>query len=193
MNYYSFVEFANTLNNDNNILDTKDNIYYIKELYDSDTKHLMVSKLSIDNIKIKRMHSIINNYIDMYGDNKNYDRKTLETEYLNYVIDNFNKKLNPPKSFFTTANRDYLDYVLKEKIEEENCDINNHYKNINKKYEYYNNLNKNKNISTDEIDELYLLEDMFEEDNHSTSYYSDDYYDFDLITDDDSEYLSDEY
>ena len=94
MEYYSFVEFANILNNDNYITDTSHKIYYIKELYDSYTKYLMVRKYSIDNIKIKRMFSVINNYIDFYGDNKNYDRKNLENEYKNRIVDNFNKKLN---------------------------------------------------------------------------------------------------
>jgi hypothetical protein len=139
------------------------------------------------------MYSIINNYIDFYGDGKNYDRAKLENEYKNRIIDNFNKKLNPPKSFFTTARRDYLDYEYAEKIEEENCDINNHYKNINKKYEYYNNLEKNTNVNTDDTDELYLYEDVYEEDNASCSYNSDDYYyDNDVFSDEESDYYSDD-
>jgi hypothetical protein len=51
MEYYSFVEFANILNNDNIVIDKTDKIYYIKELYDSYTKHLMVCKYNIDNFK----------------------------------------------------------------------------------------------------------------------------------------------
>lgn len=193
MEYYSFVEFANILNNDNYITDTSHKIYYIKELYDSYTKYLMVRKYSIDNIKIKRMYSVINNYIDFYGDNKNYDRKNLENEYKNRIVDNFNKKLNPPKSFFTTAHRDYLDYEYKEKIKEENCDINTHYKNINKKYEYYNNHKKNINVNTEDNDEVYLYEDMYDEDNASCSYNSDDYYyDCDILSEDESDYYSDD-
>jgi len=196
MEYYSFVEFANILNNDNCITDTSRKIYYIKELYDSYTKYLMVRKYSIDNIKNKRMYSVINNYIDFYGDNKNYDRNKLESEYKNMIVDNFNKKLNPPKSFFTTSRRDYLDYEYKKKIKEENCDINNHYKNINKKYEYYNNHNKNKNINVniEDIEEIYLYEDMQVEDNMSCSYNSDDYYyyDCDILSDDESDYYSDD-
>jgi hypothetical protein len=193
MEYYSFVEFANILNNDNIVIDKTDKIYYIKELYDSYTKYLMVCKYNIDNIKVKRMYSIINNYIDFYGDGKNYDRAKLENEYKNRIIDNFNKKLNPPKSFFTTARRDYLDYEYAEKIKEENCDINNHYKNINKKYEYYNNLEKNTNVNTDDTDELYLYEDVYEEDNASCSYNSDDYYyDNDVFSDEESDYYSDD-
>jgi len=191
MEYYSFVDFANILNADNTVKDTTSLIYNIKELYDGYTKHLMVCKCDLDDIKRKRMQSVISNYIDFYGDNKDYDRKSLENEYNNCVTDSFNKTLDPPKSFFTRARRDYLSYELSEKIENENCDINSHYTNINKKYEYYHNLQTNKELNDDDNDIIYLDEDI-EEENMSHNYDSDEYYDYDAITEDDSDYYSDE-
>jgi hypothetical protein len=191
MEYYSFVDFANILNADNTVKDTTSLIYNIKELYDGYTKHLMVCKCDLDDIKRKRMQSVISNYIDFYGDNKDYDRKSLENEYNNCVTDSFNKTLDPPKSFFTRALRDYLSYELSEKIENENCDINSHYTNINKKYEYYHNLQTNKELNEDDNDIIYLDEDI-EDENMSHNYDSDEYYDYDAITEDDSDYYSDE-
>lgn len=192
MEYYSFVDFANILIGDNTVKDTTSLIYNIKELYDGYTKYLMVCKCNSDDIKRKRMHNVISYYIDFYGANKNYDRKNLENEYKNCIVDTFNKTLDPPKSFFTTARRYYLSYELSEKIENENCDINSHYSNINKKYEYYYNLQKSKELNDDDNDELYLDEDIVEDDNMSHSYNSDEYYDYDAITEDDSDYYSDE-
>lgn len=192
MEYYSFVDFANILNGSNTVKDTNKLIYNIKELYDGYTKYLMVCKCDLDDIKRKRMQSIISNYIDFYGDNKNYDRKSLESEYYNCVTDPFNKKLDPPKSFFTRARRDYLSHEHDEKLEFENCDINNHYFNINKKYEYYNNLQTNRDLNEDNNDDIYLDEDIYEDDYMSHSYDSDEYYDYDAITEDDSDYYSDE-
>ena len=191
MEYYSFVDFANILNADNTVKDTSSLIYNIKELYDGYTKHLMVCKCDLDDIKRKRMQSVISNYIDFYGDNKDYDRKSLENEYNTCVTDSFNKTLDPPKSFFTRALRDYLSYELSEKIENENCDINSHYTNINKKYEYYHNLQTNKELNDDDNDIIYLDEDI-EDENMSHNYDSDEYYDYDAITEDDSDYYSDE-
>jgi hypothetical protein len=191
MEYYSFVDFANILNADNTVKDTSSLIYNIKELYDGYTKYLMVCKCDLNDIKRKRMQSVISNYIDFYGDNKDCDRKSLENEYNNCVTDSFNKTLDPPKSFFTRALRDYLSYELSEKIENENCDINSHYTNINKKYEYYHNLQTNKELNDDDNDIIYLDEDI-EEENMSHNYDSDEYYDYDAITEDDSDYYSDE-
>lgn len=192
MEYYSFIDFANILNEDNTVKDKSSIIYNIKELYDGYTKYLMVCKCDLDDIKRKRMQSVISNYIDFYGDNKDYDRKSLENEYNNCVTDPFNKTLDPPKSFFARARRDYLSYKLSEKIENENCDINSHYSNINKKYEYYHNLQTNKELNEDDNDIIYLDEDI-EDEYMSHNYDSEDeYYDYDAITEDDSDYYSDE-
>jgi hypothetical protein len=192
MEYYSFIDFANILNEDNTVKDKSSIIYNIKELYDGYTKYLMVCKCDLDDIKRKRMQSVISNYIDFYGDNKNYDRRKLEIEYMNCVVDTFNKKLNPPECFFTRARRDFLNYELSEKLENENCDINNHYYNINKKYEYYSNLQNDKDSINDNNEYQYLPEDIIDDDNLSYSYDSDEYYDYDIISDEESDYYSDE-
>ena len=97
MKSYSFIDFANLLNNNIDNVNKNDIIYNIKELYDSYTKHLIVRKYNINDIKVQRMLAVINNYIDLYGDNQNCDRKNLEIEYKNNIIDNISNKLNPPK------------------------------------------------------------------------------------------------
>ena len=191
--YSSFIDFANLLNNNIDNINKNDIIYNIKELYDSNTKHLIVRKYNVDDIKVQRMLAVINNYIDFYGNNENCDRKKLEIEYKNNIIDNISNKLNPPECFFTRSRRDYLDYEHKNKVENDNCDINNHYYNINKKYEYYNNLVKKSDVTEEEINEYYNQEDNYEEDYVSCSCNSEDYYyENDILSDNDSDYYSDE-
>jgi len=193
--FMSFIDFANILNNNIDNINKNDIICNIKELYDYNTKHLIVRKYNIDDIKIQRMHAVINNYIDFYGTNENFDRKNLEIEYKNNIIDNISNKLNPPKCFFTRSRRDYLDYEHKNKVENDNCDINNHYYNINKKYEYYNNLVKKSDTTEEEFNEYYNPEDNYEDDYVSCSCNSEDYYyENDILSDNnDSDYYSDEF
>jgi len=62
--FMSFIDFANILNNNIDNINKNDIICNIKELYDYNTKHLIVRKYNIDDIKIQRMHAVINNYID---------------------------------------------------------------------------------------------------------------------------------
>jgi hypothetical protein len=199
MTDYSFNEFATIIINDNNLTDDSLKIYNIKELFDGYIKHLMARKYNKDDIKEYRMETVVNYYIDFYGDNKNYDKNKLITHYKNCIVDNFEKKLNPPKSFFTMARREYIANELKEKMENENCDINTHYNTINKKYEYYNELNnteKQKQINdNDEYYCDYYENNIYDDDHNSSNYNSDDYDDYycDYISEDDSEYYSDDY
>jgi hypothetical protein len=97
------------------------------------------------------------------------------------------------------ARREYIANELEEKMENENCDINTHYNTINKKYEYYNELNnteKQKQINdNDEYYYDYYENNIYEDDHNSSNYNSDDYDDYycDYISEDDSEYYSDDY
>lgn len=199
MTDYSFNEFATIIINDNTLTDDSLKIYNIKELFDGYIKNLMVRKYNKDYIKEHRMETVVSYYIDFYGDNKNYDRNKLITQYKNCIVDNFEKKLNPPKSFFTMARREYIANELKEKMDNENCDINTHYNTINKKYEYYNELNnteKQKQINdNDEYYCDYYENNIYDDDHNSSNYNSDDYDDYycDYISEDDSEYYSDDY
>ena len=138
---YCFADFANIMINDKTIAEDSLKIYNIKELYDGYIKHLMVRKYNKDDIQRYRMEAVVDYYIDFYGNNKNYDRNKLIAQYKNCIDDSFDKKLNPPKCFLTMARREYLANELKEKMEYESCDINTHYKMINAKYKYYNDLN----------------------------------------------------
>lgn len=192
MEYYSFVDFANILNNQVYPTDKTALIYNIKELYDSYTKYLMIKKYNIEIIKNKRMHAVINNYIDFYSVT-DCNKDTLEKDYMDNVTDNLKEKTNYITSFFANAQRYYNNYENEKKIEIENCDIISHYNNINKKYEYYSNLKKNSEVITEDTCESYLYEDIYEEDIVSCSYNSDDYYyTYDNFSDDESDYYSDE-
>jgi hypothetical protein len=195
---YCFADFANIIISDNTIADDSLKIYNIKELYDGYIKHLMVRKYNKDDIKRYRMEAVVDYYIDFYGNNKNYDRNKLIAQYKNCIDDCFDKKLNPPKCFLTMARREYLANELKEKMEYESCDINTHYKMINAKYKYYNDLNNaEKQKQTNENDEYYneYNENNYEDELNSSNYNSDDYDDYycEYISDEDSEYYSDDY
>ena len=195
---YCFADFANIMINDNTIAEYSLKIYNIKELYDGYIKHLMVRKYNKEDILRYRMEAVVDYYIDFYGNNKNYDRNKLIAQYKNCIDDSFDKKLNPPKCFLTMARREYLANELKEKMEYESCDINTHYKMINAKYKYYNDLNNaEKQKQTNENDEYYdeYNENNYEDELNSSIYNSDDYDDYycEYISEEDSEYYSDDY
>jgi len=195
---YCFADFANIIISDNAIADDSLKIYNIKELYDGYVKHLMVRKYNTEDILRYRMEAVVDYYIDFYGDNKNYDRNKLIAQYKNCINDNFDKKLNPPKCFLTMARREYLANELREKIENESCDINTHYKMINAKYEYYNQLNNTERQKhANENDEYYdeYNENNYEDEFNSSICNSDDYDDYycEYISEEDSEYYSDDY
>jgi hypothetical protein len=195
---YCFADFANIMISDNAIADDSLKIYNIKELYDGYVKHLMVRKYNTEDILRYRMEAVVDYYIDFYGNNKNYDRNKLIAQYKNCINDNFDKKLNPPKCFLTMARREYLANELSEKMENESCDINTHYKMINAKYEYYNQLNNTeKQKHANENDEYYdeYNENNYEDEFNSSICNSDDYDDYycEYISEEDSEYYSDDY
>lgn len=195
---YCFADFANIMINDNTIADDSLKIYNIKELYDGYIKHLMVRKYNKEDILRYRMEAVVDYYIDFYGNNKNYDRNKLISQYKNFIDDSFDKKLNPPKCFLTMARREYLANELKEKMEYESCDINTHYNMINAKYKYYNDLNNaEKQKQTNENNEYYdeYIENNYEDELTSSIYNSDDYDDYycEYISEEDSEYYSDDY
>jgi hypothetical protein len=199
MTDYSFNEFATIMINKNTLTDESLTIYNIKELFDGYVKHLIVRKINVDDIKKCRMEMVVNYYIDFYGNNKNYDKNKLIRQYKNCIVDDITNKLNPPKSFFTMARREYIANELKEKTEYENCDINTHYNTINKKYEYYRELNNSeerKRVNENDDNYIDYYYDNYEDDEqNSSNYNSDDYDDYycDYISEDDSEYYSDDY
>ena len=79
------------------------------------------------------------------------------------------------------------------------CDINTHYNTINKKYEYYRELNNSEErkraIENDDNYIDYYYDNYEDDENNSSNYNSDDYDDYycDYISEDDSEYYSDDY
>jgi hypothetical protein len=195
---YCFADFAKIMISDNAIADDSLKIYNIKELYDGYVKHLMVRKYNTEDILRYRMEAVVDYYIDFYGNNKNYDKNKLIAQYKNCINDNFDKKLNPPKCFLTMARREYLANELREKMENESCDINMHYKMINAKYEYYNQLNNTERQKhANENDEYYdeYNENNYEDEFNSSICNSDDYDDYycEYISEEDSEYYSDDY
>jgi hypothetical protein len=198
MTDYSFNEFATIMINDKTLINDSNKIYNIKELFDGYIKFLMTKKYDNNVIKEYRAKTTIDYYIDFYCDNKKYDRNELIEQYKKNIIDNFDKILNPPKSFFTMARREYIENEKREQNEKENCDINTHYDTINKKYEYYNKLNsmeKQKQINdNDEYYNEHFENNINDEEYNSSNYYSDyDDYDYDYIRENESEYYSDDY
>lgn len=198
MTDYSFNEFATIMINDKTLINDSNKIYNIKELFDGYIKFLMTKKYDNNVIKEYRAKTTIDYYIDFYCDNKKYDRNELIEQYKKNIIDNFDKILNPPKSFFTMARREYIENEKREQNEKENCYINTHYDTINKKYEYYNKLNsmeKQKQINdNDEYYNEHFENNINDEEYNSSNYYSDyDDYDYDYISENESEYYSDDY
>ena len=198
MTDYSFNEFATIMINDKTLINDSNKIYNIKELFDGYIKFLMTKKYDNNVIKEYRAKTTIDYYIDFYCDNKKYDRNELIEQYKKNIIDNFDKILNPTKSFFTMARREYIENEKREQNEKENCDINTHYDTINKKYEYYNKLNsmeKQKQINdNDEYYNEHFENNINDEEYNSSNYYSDyDDYDYDYISENESEYYSDDY
>ncbi len=198
MTDYSFNEFATIMINDKTLINDSNKIYNIKELFDGYIKFLMTKKYDNNVIKEYRAKTTIDYYIDFYCDNKKYDRNELIEQYKKNIIDNFDKILNPPKSFFTMARREYIENEKREQNEKENCDINTLYDTINKKYEYYNKLNsmeKQKQINdNDEYYNEHFENNINDEEYNSSNYYSDyDDYDYDYISENESEYYSDDY
>ena len=198
MTDYSFNEFATIMINDKTLINDSNKIYNIKELFDGYIKFLMTKKYDNNVIKEYRAKTTIDYYIDFYCDNKKYDRNELIEQYKKNIIDNFDKILNPPKSFFTMARREYIENEKREQNEKENCDINTHYDTINKKYEYYNKLNsmeKQKQINdNDEYYNEHFENNINDEEYNSSNYYSDyDDYDYYYISENESEYYSDDY
>ena len=196
MTDYSFNEFATIMINDKTLINDSNKIYNIKELFDGYIKFLMTKKYDNNVIKEYRAKTTIDYYIDFYCDNKKYDRNELIEQYKKNIIDNFDKILNPPKSFFTMARREYIENEKREQNEKENCDINTHYDTINKKYEYYNKLNsmeKQKQINdNDEYYNEHFENNINDEEYNSSNYYSDyDDYDYDYISENES--YSDDY
>lgn len=196
---YSFTDFANIMINDNTIANDSSKIYNIKELYDGYIKHLMVRKYSKEDILRYRMETVVDYYMDFYGNNKNYDRNNLISQYKNNISDKFDKKFNPPKCFLTIARREDIANELKEKMEYESCDINTHYKMINMKYEYYGELNnsaKEKQTAIDNDEYYEECNDYYNDDEFNSSICNSDDYDdyyYEYISEDDSEYYSDDY
>lgn len=195
---YSFADFANIMISYNTIADDSREIYNIKELYDGYIKHLMVRKYNHEDILRYRMEAVVDYYLDFYGNNKNYDRNKLIAQYKNCITDDFDKKLNPPKCFLTMARREDIADEVKEKMEYESCDINTHYKMINMKYEYYRELNNSeKQKQANENDEYYdeYNENNYDDELNSSICNSDEYDDYycEYISEDDSEYYSDDY
>jgi len=183
IDYCNFKKFADDIIAGNNV-ETEN----IKELFDAYTTYMMSKKISNEDIKIKRMTSIINNY-EAYK-NANYNKKELIEYYKNYLVDNFNKTFNPPKCLFTAAQRERRIEKEKELFEIETDDIAHHYKEINDKYSYYNceyQKNDDDNIS-DYEDSEYEFEYNEEYYTSDSDYYYDEYY-----SEYESDYLSDEY
>jgi hypothetical protein len=190
IDYNDFMNFVKNIN-DSSISINCDYFASIKNLYDGYNTFLVSRKYDSKYIKDMREKAIINNYI-LYKSLDSKNIKNISEYYKKNIIDNFDKKLNPPPCIFTEASRERRIEAENNLKDEVNCDISTHYKNINSKYEYYNNLDKqNENIELEYLEADICDDEYFEE----PYYYSTDeeeYYE-DYISDYESDYLSDDY
>ena len=184
INYNDFTDFAKKINNSyeypNNDLEA------IKTLHDNYSTFMVTKKYSNEYIKDMRMKSVIDNY-EFYK-NAKYNKEDIVKYYKSNIVDNFNKKLDPPKCFFTEVAREKRQDAKNELFEKETDDIYHHYDSINNKYKYFNEL-----LQKNNDEESYFEEEYYE--NTDEDYYSttdSDDYDYYYI-DYESDYMSDEY
>tara|TARA_B100000795_G_scaffold2296_1_gene1597 strand:- start:9765 stop:10328 length:564 start_codon:yes stop_codon:yes gene_type:complete len=178
-NFLSFVNKMNSKSNDDGIISN------YKDIYDGYTTYMVSKKYSNANIKIARMNSVINSYIEY--SNIEYNRKLLENHYKTKYYDSFNMILNPPKCLFTAAAREKRINAENEKKEQETDDIKHHYDEINRMYKYYYELSLKKN---DDKNENY--EENFTEEDINEYYSTTDSDDYNYDSDNESDYYSDE-
>jgi hypothetical protein len=166
INYSDFTEFATKMNNSSEYPEN-DTLDAIKILHDNYSTFMVTKK---------------------YYKKEKYNNDDIINYYKNNIVDNFNKKLDPPKCFFTEVAREKRLEAERELFERETDDIYNHYDSINEKYKYFNELSQKNNNEESDYDEEYFEES--EDDYYSTTD-SDDFYDY-YYSDYDTDYLSDE-
>lgn len=185
IDYNDFIDFATKMNNTSDI--NEENLDAIKTLHECYSKYMVIKKYSNEYIKNMRMNSVINNY-ENYKCQK-YDKVDIIKYYKTNIVDNFDKKLDPPKCLFNAAAREKKRMEEQEQFEIDTDDIKHHYDTINMKYKYYNELSYKNN--KDESDD----EEYFDEDNDEYEYYmssdSDDSYEC-YYSDNETDYMSDE-
>jgi hypothetical protein len=187
INYNDFADFATKMNNSYEYQDIV--LDAIKTLHDNYSTFMVTKKYSNEYIKDMRMKSVIDNY-EFYKKAK-YNNDDMVKYYKNNIVDNFNKKLDPPKCFFTAVAREKRLDVERELFEKETDDIKHHYDSINEKYKFFHELSqKNKDEESDIEDKYYEdTDDDYYSSTDSDYYDIDDYYDYDY----ESDYMSDEY
>tara|TARA_B110001450_G_scaffold186719_1_gene174781 strand:+ start:379 stop:948 length:570 start_codon:yes stop_codon:yes gene_type:complete len=185
IDYNDFNDFATKMNNTSDI--SEENLDAIKTLYECYSKYMVIKKYSNEYIKDMRMKSIINNYENYKC--QCYDTADIIKYYKTNVVDNFDKKLDPPKCFFAAAAREKKLMEEQKQFEVDTDDIKHHYDAINAKYKYYNELSYKNN--KDESDD----EEYIDEYNYDYEYYtssdSDDSYEC-YYSDNETDYMSDE-
>lgn len=187
INYNDFADFATKMNNsyeyDNDDLDA------IKTLHDNYSTFMVTKKYSNEYIKDMRMKSVINNY-EFYKKAK-YNKEDMVKYYKNNIVDNFNKKLDPPKCFFTAVAREKRLDAEKELFEQETDDIKHHYDSINEKYKFFHELSQKNKDEESDIEEEYYEDTDYDYYSSTDSDYYDigDYYDCNY----ESDYMSDEF
>lgn len=188
INYNEFTDFAMRMNNSYEFQD--DVLDAIKTLYENFSKFMVSKKYSNEYIKNMRMESVIKNF-EFYK-NAKYNKEDMVKYYKINIVDNFNKKLDPPKCFFTEVARENRQDAERELFEKETDDINHHYDCINKKYKIINELSqKNIDEESDIEDWCHYYNDTDIDDEYYSTTDSEDYEYY--YSDYESDYLSDEY
>ena len=190
----NFVDFCDYFNNQNNAKSEFDEIAAYKSMYNAYSSYLVARKYNLDDIKKYRMNSLIDYFIQI---NKLPDntREEFRKYYISYIKDDFNVTLNPPKCPFYEEERIQREEAERQRIEEENDDIKEHYRQLDCKYKYFANLVhrlNNPHLYEDDNHDDYLLYD----DNTSTSDSDESYEDYSSYEYDDDQndyYENDDY
>lgn len=155
-----------------------------KDYFDNYTTFMMIREKSNLNIKKHRMYFIINLYFELNNISNQYNIKNYIKHYSNNITDNYNFIYNPPSSLL-------YEYEKKQKKEEEimleeyNSDINIHFRVLEHKFNYYNNIETNSNDNESNYDNFSLYEESINDYNDYSDYsdyeicdvYDDIYYD----------------
>lgn len=160
----------------------------IKDYCNNFSSFLLIKKKGIEDIKKYRKDIIIDYYNSTYKIN---NKDELNNYYLTNIKDSYNAKYNPPSYKY------YCNDFIEDESKDVKDDVNDHYDNINKKFEYYGNksyIDNNNNIEED-LDYAFNDGDTISIVSSHDNYYDEleEYDDYEEYYDENEEYYSDDY
>jgi hypothetical protein len=183
----NFMDFCGYFNNQNNNKSEFNEIAAYKNMYNAYSSYLVARKYNLEDIRKYRMNSLIDYFIQI---NKLPDnsREEFRKYYLAYIKDDFNVTLNPPRCPFYEEEKAKREEAERQRIEDENDDIKEHYRQLDCRYKFFaelvHRLNNPQLYEYNENDENLLYDDDLSTSDSNESYeeyssyeYDDDQYD----------------